>query len=392
MTIQIYDEIGEFCYCSKDFNREVQKLDGSDDKELTVEINSCGGDVFEGVAIANKIRELSRQNGVRTIAKITGIAASIASVIACACDEIVMYKSSFMMIHNAWTMTCGNSEELRKQAAVMDTINAAIMSFYKGKFDKSEDEIKTLMDAETWFSGLDVETFKFHAQVLDDEVETKIAASLNKYNFKNIPNGLINLMKDENTEQEEVKEEVINENTEVQVSDDADNEEQKEEVVSTEEETQNEPTEPQEQSADEPDDTDPQEDEKKEDDDVEMVSKEECEKRVSGMQSVMAKKIDAVKNDFMNQLKVKDEELTKANAKITSLTDDFERASKELSDVKDELLKLTSTLQDKSNALAVLNANVNKPKDNAPVNKEEWRDLKGEEFFAWLKKYNANKH
>ena len=95
-----------------------------------------------------------------------------------------------------------------------------------------------------------------------------------------------------------------------------------------------------------------------------MVPKAECEKRVSGMQSAMAKQMDALKKDydtkiedFKVQMKAKDEELTKAKAEVTSLTEKLEKSNKELSD-------MTSTLMEKTNALDALNAGVNTPAEN----------------------------
>lgn len=106
------------------------------------------------------------------------------------------------------------------------------------------------------------------------------------------------------------------------------------------------------------------------------VTEDECQKRVSGMQAKMQHKL----NDFTNQLKVKDEELTKANAMITSLSKDFEACKKELSE-------MTSAYAAKEDALAKLNANVNKmPEETA--SKKTWRDFEGKEFFDFLKKNN----
>lgn len=95
----------------------------------------------------------------------------------------------------------------------------------------------------------------------------------------------------------------------------------------------------------------------------------------------MAKQMDAMKKDyeakiadFEVQMKVKDEELTKAKAEVTSLTDSLNKASEELS-------KMTSAFEEKKNALDALNASVNTPKETT-----DWKSLKGKEFFDWYKK------
>ena len=113
----------------------------------------------------------------------------------------------------------------------------------------------------------------------------------------------------------------------------------------------------------------------------ETVPKAEVEKRVSGMQSAMAKQMDAMKKDFeakiadlQVQMKVKDEELTKAKAEVTSLTDSLHNTSEELS-------KMTSAFKEKADALDALNASVNTPNETT-----DWKSLKGKAFFDWYKK------
>ena len=73
---------------------------------------------------------------------VEGVAASIASVIMCACDKIVMGESSLVMIHNCWSIVQGDSNKLRKEADTMDTINDAIISFYRSKFDLTDEQLK----------------------------------------------------------------------------------------------------------------------------------------------------------------------------------------------------------------------------------------------------------
>ena len=100
------------------------------DEEAEIEINSPGGSVVQGIEMANAIKN----SKAKIVAHVTGIAASMASVIACACDRIEMEEASFMMIHDPWSYVEGNAEEMRKQASVLDQMKAVIMSFYRGKF------------------------------------------------------------------------------------------------------------------------------------------------------------------------------------------------------------------------------------------------------------------
>lgn len=119
-------------------------------EKATIEINSPGGSVIYGVEMANAIKN----SKAHLVAHITGMAASMASVIACACDEIVMEEASFMMIHDPWTYAEGNAEEMRKQADILDQMKSLIMSFYRGKFKRcTDEELAKLMSAETYMTA-----------------------------------------------------------------------------------------------------------------------------------------------------------------------------------------------------------------------------------------------
>lgn len=384
-TLNIYSEIvddggkwTEKDVCPSDFRQFADELSSGD--EVTLNINSVGGSVLAGVSIANQIKALNAK-GIHTTARIEGLCASIATVIMCACEKIVMDNTSFIMIHNCWTFAQGDSNELRKQADVMDTMNDVMMTFYKSKFGLSEDELKKLMDEETWFSGSEAKDFKLDCEVIESEVEYKIAASLKR--FKNIPERVLNMKKkaDETPIEEEVKKEIVEEIIEKKQEEETltpTEEEKVEEVVkevTDEEKTPEELKEEIKKLTERISDLEAQladcqkeladcqkkgettdgEEKKCE----ETITKEECEKRVSGMQAKMQTQI----NDFKNQLKAKDEELTKAMAQVTSLTDDLKNST-------DELLKMTSAFEEKTKALDMLNANVNAHAEELPTLEE----------------------
>lgn len=115
-------------------------------KNLTVHINSYGGDVKEGLAIYNTIKNSSLK--VTTICD--GFACSIASVIFMAGENRIMNDASLLMIHNPWTIAIGNAEEMRKQADDLDIIAQASVEAYKANSCLLDDEIHQLMDKETW--------------------------------------------------------------------------------------------------------------------------------------------------------------------------------------------------------------------------------------------------
>jgi ATP-dependent protease ClpP protease subunit len=151
--------------------------------DIEININSNGGDVAGGLAIANAIKAYKK--GKKTC-NVLGVAASMASVIACAGDELTMGQGAFLMVHNPWTVTMGNAEELRKDADVLDKMRDSILSFYQSKaYGKSADDLKALMDAETWLTADDARAAGF---LVDDYAgEFKAAASLTRRAFAKAP-------------------------------------------------------------------------------------------------------------------------------------------------------------------------------------------------------------
>ena len=115
-------------------------------KNLTVHINSYGGDVKEGLAIYNTIKN----SGLNVTTICDGFACSIASVIFMAGENRIMNDASLLMIHNPWTIAIGNAEEMRKQADDLDIIAQASVEAYKASSCLLDDEIHQLMDKETW--------------------------------------------------------------------------------------------------------------------------------------------------------------------------------------------------------------------------------------------------
>jgi ATP-dependent Clp protease, protease subunit len=125
--------------------------DLADEDEVVVRINSPGGDASEGAAIYSMLRDAKQ----RVIVKIDGAAFSAASVIAMAGDEVRMSDVAMLMIHNAWTVTMGDSEEMRRAAGMLDKVNESLAASYAKKTGKAEAEILDLMRAETWMTAKD---------------------------------------------------------------------------------------------------------------------------------------------------------------------------------------------------------------------------------------------
>ena len=113
----------------------------------------------------------------RVTVQITALAASAASVIAMAGDVIEMYPVSYMMIHNPWTVTMGDSKELRKAAKTLDVISEGLINAYQKRTGKSRDELKRMLEAETWMRAGTCVAEGFADRVIGQE-ETGRAAAL----------------------------------------------------------------------------------------------------------------------------------------------------------------------------------------------------------------------
>lgn len=152
-TISVLDVIG-VDYISGEgvtAKRIAAALRSIGNKDVIVNINSPGGDFFEGVAIYNLLRE----HPAKVTVQVLGLAASAASIIAMAGDEILIAKSAFLMIHNVLVVAMGNRLDLADAIATMEPFDDALAGVYADRSGKSKAEIAQLMDAETWFNGED---------------------------------------------------------------------------------------------------------------------------------------------------------------------------------------------------------------------------------------------
>lgn len=136
---------------------------------IDIYINSNGGSVFEGLAIYN----ILKRNRAYKKVYIDGFACSIASVIAMAGNQVIMPKTSCMMIHNAWCIGMGNSNEFRKLADDLDVINDVIRKAYMSKFNGSEEELINLMNAESYLNAEDCLTFGLCTSIVDNKEDTE---------------------------------------------------------------------------------------------------------------------------------------------------------------------------------------------------------------------------
>ena len=168
----IYD-IVDFAWWEDDVsaNDIRKKLDETNAKTINVHINSLGGDTFTGVAIYNLLKEKSKTSKIVTY--VDAIAASAASIIAMAGDEIVMPSNTLMMIHNCWTLGIGNANELRKVASDMDKIMDAVIQCYLSKVKITEEELRNLLDEETYLTAQEALEKGFCDRIIELKEDSK---------------------------------------------------------------------------------------------------------------------------------------------------------------------------------------------------------------------------
>lgn len=149
-TISMYEPIGEsWDGGGVTAKRIAGALRSIGAKDITVNINSPGGDFFEGVAIYNLLRE----HKAKVTINVMGLAASAASVIAMAGDEINMGDGSFLMIHNAWAVAIGNRHDMRESADRLEPFDKAMADVYAARTGMKPEEAAALMDKETWIGA-----------------------------------------------------------------------------------------------------------------------------------------------------------------------------------------------------------------------------------------------
>ncbi|MDE8654779.1 head maturation protease, ClpP-related [Novosphingobium album (ex Liu et al. 2023)] len=150
-VITMFDDIGEDYWSGGGIT--AKKVDAQlraiGDRPVEVQINSPGGDMFEGIAIYNVLREHPQDITI----KVMGMAASAASLVAMAGDRIEIGVSSFLMIHNCWVMAMGNRHDMAEVSAWLAPFDQSMIDLYALRTDASAEEIGAMMDAETWLSG-----------------------------------------------------------------------------------------------------------------------------------------------------------------------------------------------------------------------------------------------
>lgn len=180
--ILLYEDIGGWFGITADaFVKEVKSL-GKVNK-INLRINSNGGNVFDGLAIYNYLRS----HEARVEVDVDGLAASIASIIAMAGDEIRMADNAWMMIHDPWIVTGGTAKELREVADTMEGVRETLLDTYVARSGGGREAISSMMEAETWLNATDASE---HGLADNVTASLDIAATVHKDWFKHPPENL----------------------------------------------------------------------------------------------------------------------------------------------------------------------------------------------------------
>lgn len=155
-------------------------------KNLTIRINSYGGDCGVGFVIHNRLRELSA-SGTKLTCIIDGVAMSAASVIMCACDTVKINPTALVMVHKCWTFLFGgyNADEMRQQTEANDKYDKAICAAYQRKTGLSETVIMHMMADTTYMTGREAVAKGFCDELVEDAVPVKIAVCSDRCLFVN---------------------------------------------------------------------------------------------------------------------------------------------------------------------------------------------------------------
>lgn len=148
--ITIYGDIGESWWSESISANDIKNaLKDVTTDTITIRLNSPGGDAFDGIAIYNQLKN----HDAKVIAYVDGLAASAASIIAMAADELIMNTGSMMMIHEASTFAWGTKADIQKTLNALEGIDKSIADIYMTRFSGEREELNAMVEGETWFTA-----------------------------------------------------------------------------------------------------------------------------------------------------------------------------------------------------------------------------------------------
>ena len=183
--ISVFDEIGGWGITVAQFKEAFDLV--KDKGQVTLMLNSPGGSVTEGMALYNILSSIRSKLTVEVV----GVAASIASIVALAGKDLIMDEGTYFMIHNPWTITWGEADELRKTADVLDKMRGELINIYASRSGLDADEIGKMMDDETWLTADEARDMGFATGVTRSIRAAALATfDLSKVGFQHAPKAL----------------------------------------------------------------------------------------------------------------------------------------------------------------------------------------------------------
>ncbi|MEQ5184065.1 ClpP-like prohead protease/major capsid protein fusion protein [Providencia alcalifaciens] len=187
--IYIYDEIGGWGISARRFTEDLIALGNL--SHINLHIHSPGGEVFEGIAIYN---QLKNHNASITV-YIDGLAASMASVIAMVGDEVIMPTNAMMMIHKPWGVSWGDADDMRDYADLLDKVENVLLPAYMEKTGKTKEELEAMLSEETWLTAEECVEHGFANSIIEPVKAMASLSSKRIEEFKSMPNSLKNTLK-----------------------------------------------------------------------------------------------------------------------------------------------------------------------------------------------------
>ena len=183
--ISIYDEIGFCGVTAQRFAKDLKAL-GDNLKQINLHIHSPGGDVFDGIAIYN----LMKNHPANKTVYIDGLAASMASVIAMVGDTVIMPENAMMMIHKPWGIQGGDAEDMRKYADLLDKVENTLIPAYTAKTGKTPEELAEMLSEETWLNAKECVEHGFADKLAEPLVAMASIQSHKLEDYKNMPKAM----------------------------------------------------------------------------------------------------------------------------------------------------------------------------------------------------------
>ncbi len=192
LEISIYDEIGFYGVNASDFKRSLDGFENVD--EIVLNLHSPGGSVFDGLAIYNQLKN----HDASVTVHIDGLAASIASIIAMAGDNVVIPENAFIMIHKPRMPVAGVADELRESADLLDKVETTLLAAYRGKTGITDERLAPMLEAETWLTGVEAVELGFADHLAEPIKAVAVLQSGLIEGFTQMPNKAKELIGGEN--------------------------------------------------------------------------------------------------------------------------------------------------------------------------------------------------